>query len=263
MDLDLVHFPDGRNRVRGNAGCRRRTMKSALVAVLFGVSACGPEPRRIPLPVPLPTVGGSRPAAAQGLQLIGEFGDGVWGQAQERVELSGVGLAFSLLDRVEFGFVDHSPRHGEAPNVSTLGFRGKIRVGDFAADRVSIGIHVARMSSQRISGTLQDERMSAWDIALPVTVYPASGQLTDYRWGVYAAPRLIFQTFDDRMTRETTKGTMAAVLLGLSARWRYLAMTGEMNFSHAPNMTFGGTTLPGRWIVLPMARVSAIFPIGD
>jgi integrase len=47
------------------------------------------------------------------LELIGEFGDGVWGQEQERVEVGGGGFAFSLRDRVEFSFLAYSPTNTE------------------------------------------------------------------------------------------------------------------------------------------------------
>ncbi len=107
--------------------------------------------------------------------------------------------------------------------------------------------------------------MTAWDVALPVTVYPFDLQFADadYRWGVYAAPRLVFQTFEDRMTGLTTKGTMAAALLGGVARWRHFAVTGELNFAHTPTTTFGNTTFPGGWLLLPMVSVRGIVPLGD
>ncbi len=85
----------------------------------------------------------------------------------------------------------------------------------------------------------------------------------DDRWGVYAAPRLVFQTFEDRLASETTKGTLASALMGVAARWRNVAVTGELNFARTPNMGFGNTTFQSGWILLPMLSVSGILPIGD
>ena len=66
--------------------------RTVLVVGLAGTSSCGSAPRRVPLPVPFSAVGGSRPATPQGVQAFGEFGDGVWGQEQERVEIGGGGV---------------------------------------------------------------------------------------------------------------------------------------------------------------------------
>ena len=239
--------------------------RTVLVALLAGASSCGPPQTRIPLAVPLPAVGGSRPATPQGLQLIAEFGDGVWGQEQERVEVAGGSLGFSLRDRIEFNFTTYVPTRTvqDQTGEETTGVRGKIRLGDFREGRASIGLHVAATTSERQRGGLQDERLAAWDIALPLEIYPAGEQFVDYRWGVYAAPRLVFQTFEDRMTSETTKGTLAAALLGVAARWRYIAVTGELNFARTPTMSFGSTTSQRGWLLLPMASVRGMIPIGD
>ena len=175
-----------------------------------------------------------------------------------------------MRDRIEFsisGYGSTRTVRGSNGNEHTgegiLGVRGKIRLGDFVGGRASVGIHVARMSSQRQRFDVQDERLTAWDIALPLTFYPVSAHFVDYRWGVYAGPRLVFQTFEDRRTRQTTKGTLAAALLGGVARWRHVAVTGEMNLARTPSMSFGNTTFQGGWILLPMASVTGIIPIGD
>jgi hypothetical protein len=218
---------------------------------------------RIPLAVPLPVVGGSRPVTPQGLQLLTEFGDGVWGQEQERVEIVSVGIGFSLRDRFEFNVSGYEPTRNDPENASTIGVRGKIRLGDFMEGGASAGIHVAHMTAERQLFGVQDERMTAWDLALPLTFYPVGGQVMDHRWSVYVAPRLVFQTFEDRMTRETTNGTLAAALLGVAARWPYFALTGEINLAHTPSMSLGNTPFQGGWILLPMVSGNVILPIGD
>ncbi len=239
--------------------------RTVLVALLAGTSSCGRPPRRIPLPVPFSAVGGSRPATPQGVRAFGEFGDGVWGQEQERAEIFGGGVGFALRDRIEFSVSGYEPTPEVPDNATTIIVRGKIRLGDFMGGRASVGIHVAHMTADRETGSVQDERLTAWDVALPVTIYPAALQFAgaEHRWGVYAAPRLVFQTFEDRLAGETTKGTLAAGLLGVVARWKYVAVRGEMNLAHTPSMGFGNTTFQGGWILLPMASVSLFLPIGD
>lgn len=249
-----------------NASPTRRLFgPTFLLALLAGASSCGPPPVRIPLAVPLSAVGGSRPATPQGLQLIGEFGDGVWGQEQERVEIGGAGLGFALRDRVEFSVSGYgSTRQVESQTgEATAEVRGKVRFGDFGGGRASVGLHVAYMGSQRQRFGVQDERMTAWDIALPLEFYPKGTQFVDHRWGLYVAPRLVFQTFQDRMTNESKKGTMAGALLGVAGRWRHFAITGEMNIVRTPTMSFSTTTFQGGWLALPMASVRGILPIGD
>ncbi len=242
---------------------RRRLGRTVLVALLAGTSSCAPAPVRIPLAVPLAAVGGSRPATPQGLELSLEFGDGVWGQDQERVEIAGAGFGFAIRDRFELSVSGYQPsgrvqgQTGEA----TTEVRGKIRLGDFMGGWASIGVHVARMTSERRDLDAQDERLTAWDLALPMTFYTSGAQFVDHRWSVYAAPRLIFQRFEDRMTSEVTKGTLAAALVGVRARWRRVAVTGEMNLAHTPGLNFGNTTFQGGWILLPMASVSVILPL--
>ena len=245
---------------------RRLFGRTVLIALLAGTSSCVLDPVRIPLAVPLPTVGGSRPATPQGLQLIGEFGDGVWGQEQERVEIAGLGLGFSLRDRIEFGVSSYVPTRTVQNQTgdATTGVRGKVRLGDFREGRASVGLHIAALTSERQGGALQqDERLSAWDITLPLEIYPWGEQFVDRRWGLYAAPRLVFQTFEDRLASETTKGTLAAALLGVAARWRYVAVTGELNFARTPTMSAGSTTFQGGWLLLPMLSVRGMLPIGD
>ncbi len=246
---------------RSTSPTRRLFGRTVLVALLAGTSSCVPEVR-IPLPVPLPSVGGSRPATPPGLHLAIEFGDGVWGQEQERVEMAGVGVGFSLWDRIEFSVSGYGATRSvqSQSSATTTGVRGKVRLADFSGGRASVGLHITRMTSQRLEGSLQNERMTAWDFALPVTFYPFGEQFVDQRWGVYAAPRLVFQTFEDRLAIRTTKGTLAGGLLGVVARWRYFALTGELNFVRTPDM--GGAFESG-WLVLPMLSARGMIPIGD
>ena len=129
--------------------------RTVLVALLAGASSCVPSVR-IPLPVPLSSVGGSRPATPQGLQLAIEFGDGVWGQEQERIEMAGGGFGVSLRDRIELSVSGYGATRTvqSQSSATTTGVRGKVRLGDFSGGRASVGIHVAHLTSQRAASRL-------------------------------------------------------------------------------------------------------------
>lgn len=250
----------------GMAGSSRHA-RIVFFTLLAGNASCAPSVR-VPLAVPLPAVGGSRPATPQGLLLIGAFGDGVWGQEQERAEMAGGGLGFATGDRFEFSALGYgSTREVRNANGSTdygeptFAARGKIRLTDFWGGKASIGIHTAVLGSQRSRYDVQNDLLLAWDVALPLEFYPLGGQSPDHRLGLYAAPRFVFQTLDDRLRGVSTKGTMAGGLLGLAARWRYVALSGELNLAKTPTMSYVGTTFPGGWLVLPMAGISVILPL--
>jgi hypothetical protein len=98
------------------------------------------------------------------------------------------------------------------------------------------------------------------DLAVPVEFYPIGGPLVDYRFGIFAAPRLTFQSFEDRLARETTTGTMVSGVVGLVGRWRYFAVSGELNFARTPTMTFADATFESGVHMLPVMGVRGIIP---
>ena len=258
------------SRVRGlEMASYGRHVRIVLLTLFAATASCAPSVR-VPLAVPLQAVGGSRPAAPSGLQLIGAFGDGVWGQEQQRAELAGGGIGFSAGDRFEFSAsVYGSTREVRDANGNsdygepTFAARGKIRLHDFGGGRASIGLHTALLGSQRFRYDVQDDLLLAWDVALPLEFYPLGGPFPDRRLGLYVAPRFVFQTLEDRARRVTTKGTMAGGLLGLAARWRHVALSGELNFARTPTMSYVGTIFPAGWLVLPMLGISVILPLGN
>jgi hypothetical protein len=253
------------NTIHTYVGLRRAWL------VLFASLATGCiESVRVPLAVPLAPLGGSRPAAPQGIHLGVEFGDGVWGQEQERAEMAGGVFGFSVGDRVEILATAHNPTRTvrdsgghEHTGEATDGIRAKVRLGDFREGRASVAVHFASMRAARERLDEQDERLSAVDLAVPVEFYPVGGPLVDYRFGIFAAPRLTFQSFEDRLARETTTGTMVSGVVGLVGRWRYFAVSGELNFARTPTMTFGDATFDSGFHMLPVMGVRGIIPIGD
>jgi hypothetical protein len=146
--------------------------RTVLVAMLAGTSSCEPPPMRLPLAVPLPAVGGSRPATSQGLWAFGQFGDGVWGQEQERVEVYGVGVGFAMRDRFEFNVSGYQPTRDADDHASPVGVRGKIRLGDLVGGRASIAVHIAGTSTTREVPGVQDERMTGLGCRTSTYVLP-------------------------------------------------------------------------------------------
>lgn len=246
------------------------TLRRAWLFLFLSLASGCIESVRVPLAVPLAPLGGSRPAGPQGIHFGAEFGDGVWGQEQERAEMAGGGVGFSAGDRVEVLLTAHNatrtvydsdgdPHAGE----STAGVRGKVRLGDFREGRASAGVHLAIMAAARERLDMQDERLSAVDLALPVEYYPIGGPLVDYRFGIFAAPRLTFQRFEDRLARETTTGTMVTGVVGLVGRWRYFSVSGELNLARTPTMTFDDATFASGVHLLPVMGVRGVIPIGE
>lgn len=224
---------------------------------------------RVPLAVPLPAVGGARPAGPQGIHLLAEFGDGVWGQEQERAEMAGLGISVSFLDRGEATWSNYASTRqvrdstGNAHSGElTRSVLGKLRIWDFREGQVSVGVHVARMHGRRTQGRVQNEEITAWDVALPVELYRLPWNLGLDRMGVYAAPRVVLEAFYDRQTEITRAGTMMGGLAGISGRWRYVALAGELNVLNRPSIDYQGVPSGSGWILLPMGSVRFILPIG-
>ena len=119
--------------------------------------------------------------------------------------MAGGGFGLVLQDRIEFRLSGYQstravrdPDGNDQTGEGTVGVGGKIRLGDFKEDRASIALHIVAMSAERMRFDVQDERMSALDIALPLEVYIAHGQFVDHRWGVYVGPRVVFQGLESR-----------------------------------------------------------------
>ncbi len=239
-----------------------------MLALLGSLSACvppsGPAPR-VPLAAPFGTVGGSRPARPQGLQAVGEFGDGVWGLAQERAEFLGFGLSYAFDDRVEVGGIVWATTRGvinsagnEHTGQPTYGIRAKARLTDFGSGGGAVGVHLAYMTSH-YEEDVQDERLHALDLAIPFALYPLSRDGPDHRLSLYAGPRLVLQSFRDQFTQVTATGTAAGALAGVAARWRGLRFAGELTVARTPSLSDDTTSFDGGWIALPMASVRLVF----
>ncbi len=245
-------------------------LRMQAIALLVCTGGCATAVR-VPLAVPLPTVGGARPSTPQGLEVFLDFGDGVWGQEQERAEMIGTGLGLAVKDRVELSASGHqstrtvqdeygNTRRGEV----TSSGKAKVRFAEFAAGRASVGLQVGLLASSRTDGLAQDDHLSAWDLALPVEydLVAHDGSARSGGWSVYAAPRLVFQSFDDRLAGVTDSGTLAAGLFGLAGRWRHFAIAGELNIAHTSRLGSPAGVDAGDWLLLPAMSLTGMIPIG-
>lgn len=259
----------------GARSCYRVSRLNLLLAQALSLSGCVKEVR-VPLPTPLPTVGGARPLVGQGLQFLGEFGDGVWGQEQERAEMIGGGLGISTKGRFEALYSSfHSTRRVQEGNSGKKHsgsfahlFRGKLTVSEFQNSRLSVGLHIARTWVDRNKGTVQDEELRAFDLAVPVefqwlTRDPGPRGVTAREVSLYAGPRTVLQNLRDGATREWDRGAMMAILLGAKARLGSVSFIGELNFAWTPAMELGGIRSDPGFIVLPMVGIRVLVPAGE
>lgn len=239
----------------------------ALPFVLACTTACA-ESVRVPLAVPFPVVGGARPAHPQGLQLLLAFGDGVWGQEQERAEMAGGGFGFSLADRVEAHYAAYQSTRtvrdsygNDHAGEATRGLRAKVRAADFLGGRAALGVQVSRTSGRRRDDPVQDDRVAAFDAAFPLEIYPRSGPLPDHRLGLYAAPRIVVESFENRTAGLEGSGTLLAAVVGVAFRTRYVGLALEANVARTPGMRLGAWSVGPGWIFLPMAALQGTVPL--
>lgn len=240
----------------------------------FFLSSCV-EYVRVPLPTPLSTVGGARPAVNQGFQFMAEFGDGVWGQEQERAEMAGGGVGGSVGGRLEFmlsSFVSTRKVRSDSTGERHVGsdadhYRGKFLIKEFEVPKLNLGIHLAFSESERRAGTVQYESIRSVDFAVPVefdwiSSSPEARGTPVNEVSVYAGPRAVVQMIEDGNTRESDRGTLLGLLLGLKARYSFLSVVGEVNLARTPDMTLGGIRSDPGFILLPMLGLRILIPWG-
>jgi len=226
------------------------------IGCALALTSCAPPPERVPIQVPFGVVGGARPAIGSGVQLGIELGDGVWGQEQERVELGGVLVGASALDRVEVTASWHAPTRSEQRNTdwaTAFTVAGKVVAYEFDDERAAVGVRVGYASATKVSSAPQDETMTAWDLAVPVErrLLAVEGEPGQGLFG-YVGPRVVFEEFRDNVTREETSGSSWGGVLGMRARRSLFVVSGELNLVRTPPLALGsGAPHVGGWTVLP------------
>jgi len=232
---------------------------------LFGCQV----PVRVPLGVPLPTVGGARPATPGGIFAGVTFGDGLWGQEQLRAEMAGYTAGLTALDRVAFEIFGQSTTQSvrdslggsESPPM-TEGVALKVRLFGFDGGRGALGVRLARSTADRSSDPLQDDQLVVLDFAIPFEYRPLSrDSIVDTRLALHAGPRFVHQTFDQGALGPETSGTALAGFVGVAGRWRYLSITGEAAVVRTPSLLVGSTASPPGWIFLPSLELAAVLPL--
>lgn len=216
---------------------------------------------RVPLPVPLSPVEGAAPTLVEGLSLSGFFGDGFWGQEQERAELLGFGAGLSAADRVEFtASAFHSTRSvpGPAdadlngPAVNVLAF--KARLIDLGSDRLTAGVRVGwfetdRTQSDANGGEAQNDRLSVWDVSVPIEVRALGADGFLGHVAAYVAPRVIRQTFHSFGDRD--RGTAKGLALGFKTTGARLGVVTEATLIRTPEIDVGGYRSDPGWMLVP------------
>ena len=245
-----------------------RLAHALLGSVILVLNGCQ-VPLRVPLGVPLPPVGGARPATPGGIFAGASFGDGLWGQEQLRAEMAGYRAGLTAGDRVAleiFGqtttrSVSDSLGGSESPPM-TEGVAVTVRLIGFDDGRGALGMRLARSAADRSSDPLQDDQLVVLDLAIPLEYRPLSrDSIVDTRLSLHAGPRFVHQTFDQGALGPETRGTAFGGFLGVGGRWRYLSITGEAAVVRTPSLLVGGTASPPGWILLPSLDLTAVVPL--
>lgn len=243
---------------------RSRSSMSQLVALglLVIVTACA-VPQRVPLPAPVPLTAGGTPVPGKGVGAALAISDGLQGQELLRKELLSFMIAGGFADVVNLtvGIYGGSDTD-DAPDVTVVA--GKARLGSFLGPRTSTAVHVSRSQVERMesggsSGTVQNERLVTWDIAIP-TEYLLTDLAASTRFSVYAGPRLLREDYDDRLVpSDSFNDWIPGVLGGLHLAFGRVHLFGEGTVAFRPETTFRGATFDGGPIFLPTGALAAHF----
>jgi len=186
---------------------------TVLVFLLTCLPGCA-EPTRVPLVAPFAAIGT--------VGFVAGFALG------DRIELLGSSHSGTRSATDSFG----TEHHGE----STGAFGGKIRLGDFLQGRGSVGVRFGTLVANRQASDVQDERLTAFDLAFPVEFYPSTTDSVDHQVGLYAA-----------------------CLVG---RWHHFSLTAELNVVHTPDMATDGMTIEPITYLFPSIGLLGSIPFG-
>jgi hypothetical protein len=231
-----------------------RVAAFAAAALLAG---CG-VPERIPLPAPVPLTQGGTVVPAHGAGLGIDFGDGFLGQELLRTEILAVGVIGGLGDRV--GVALYSFNETRQNDQGGTFIRAKVRAGPLLGPKSSVAAAFAYSTSSRVSADLQDERVTALDLAIPAERLLAASADGWHELSVYLGPRIIFENYDDRLTPgESLEATHAGGLAGIHGRAGRFHLFGELNFLHFPGRVVRGQPYDSGWMVIPSVGIALHF----
>jgi len=231
-----------------------RVTNFAVAAFLAG---CG-VPERIPLPAPVPLTQGGTVVPAHGAGLGIDFGDGFLGQELLRTEILSVGLIGGLGDRV--GVALYSFNETRQNDQGGTFIRMKVRAGPLLGPKSSVAAAFAYSTSSRVSGSLQDERVTTLDLAIPAEWLLAASADGWHELSAYLGPRIMFENYDDRLTPgESLEATHAGGLAGFHGRAGRFHLFGELNFLHFPGRIVRAQSYHSGWMVIPSVGIALHF----
>lgn len=232
----------------------RPTGVAVWIVAALALAGCA-TPVRIPLPTPFSLTRGGTPVPGEGVGLGMELGDGLQGQELLRKEVVTVHLLAGIADGVNLGvgaFFGHENRD-EAGGLVT----GKVRLGAPAGRRTSASVHVALAAASRRDGNAQHESVAAVDLAVPVE-WLATPDAGPAELGLYAGPRLVFESYRDRIRPdEDLDAWLPGRLGGLHLRFGKVHVFGEATIAFRPGTTYLGDEYGGSPILLPSGGVVA------
>ena len=226
----------------------------AVVGLLAG---CG-VPERIVLPVPIPLTQGGTVVPANGAGFGFDFGDGFLGQELLRTEMIAAGILGGIGDRV--GISIYSFNETRDNNQGGTFIRGKVRAGPLLGPRSSVALAFAFATSKREVGGVQDERARTVDFSVPAERFLWGDSAGRQEVSAYAGPRIVFETYEDRLDpRETLEATHAGLLAGVHGRTGRFHVFGELNLLHSPGRSVRGQPYESRWMVIPSLGLALHF----
>lgn len=248
--------------------------RSLLPSLLIALGACyTPRGARVPLVIPFSPIEGAAPSVPQGISFSGFFGDGLWGQEQERAEIRGYGGGFALADRVEFTIGSfHSTKEVEGvegrdldgPDVETTAL--KVRLLDLGSRRMTVGFRVAasRASRHELEGTVgagQHDELDVWDLSLPVEVRWVGDEGFWSFVAGYAAPRFVRQEF--RSFEQEDTGTAWGLSVGFKTVRKWVGVVTEATLIRTADLKVGGYGSNPGWTFLPSIAGKIYLAFGD
>jgi hypothetical protein len=153
-------------------------------------------------------------------------------------------------DRVSFSV--HPFTETRENELTGLYLRAKARIGPLLGPRSSVGIALAFTTSDRESGTVQDERVRTFDVAVPAEFLLS--ERDDHRADLsgYLSPRIVVERYDDRLDpAENLRTAHWGALAGLHGRLGHLHLFGELNLLHLAARTVRGVAYRSDWMVVP------------
>src|SRR3990172_5801738 len=211
-------------------------MRNRGVVLLLALAAAGcVPPVRRALPAPFPLTGGAVPLPAHGVALPLELHHGLRGQELDRTQIVAVGLVTGIQDGFSFGLNAYQ--------------------------------------DLRRGSTAQNEALTVWDLAVPITVRVDSGRGDDRFMALYAGPRLLYEHYVDRLLPgesmdAAVPGLLVGVHLGLNALPLFrdaegltgLHVFAEATLARVPRNVYQGVSYGGQVSVMP--AVGAAFQFG-